>query len=482
MKLDPQTGTFIDLGQAIPGDGFVWTLALGADGLLYGGTSSSAHLFRVDPTTDIITDLGRVDPIEQYLRILCAGPDGWIYGSVGVGGADYIAYFPPTGELRHLLPVEQRVEGFTNLFNGADGEVYGGHLGQSYHLRDGALNPIFMLPAPRDRTCWQDGRPAEESAGYAGNSMVIHRVGEGPDGNIYASSIQPEYLLRFDPTTGACDNLGLIPGAEAYSFLAAYERLFIASYTHSTLQIYDPARHFDPSVERDPTAIEREKNPANYGPVAPHQQRPYDMVMGTDGKIYLASVAGYGFIEGALAWYDPRSDRVEYVTNPLGAEHLTALCALPDGRLVVASSPDGGKADARLFLWDTQTRTIVSAAVAPVPGEPEVANLTLGGDGKLYGSACQQLFVLEPETLRVLALGRSPESHIRRAGMLTLPDGRVVALAGTMAVFLRYTDDRIEIEPFAVYADWPWVGKGLLNGYLYAGSNTELIRCRIPGL
>ncbi|OPZ82017.1 MAG: hypothetical protein BWY76_02843 [bacterium ADurb.Bin429] len=139
-----------------------------------------------------------------------------------------------------------------------------------------------------------------------------------------------------------------------------------------------------------------------------------------------------------------------------------------------------GQTDARLFKWDPRARAVVGNPIVPVPGEIEISNLTLGGDGLLYGSAVQQLFVTDPATMRVLALGHSPLSHIRRAGMLTLEDGRVIALCGPYATFLRYRDGAIDIDVFAEYEKWPWVGKAVVDGYLYAGSGMELIRVKVP--
>ncbi len=487
LKLDVGAGTLTDLGQAVKGDTFIWSYTVGLDGLIFGGTSSNCHLFSIDPATDRIIDLGRVDETECYLRALVAGPDGWIYGAVGCGRMDFIAYHPLTETLCHLLPKALRTEGFPTLFLGCDGQVYGACHDTAYLLSNGNLLPVPEAPPACDRTRWADGRPAVEAPGYMGNAMVIHRVGDGPDGNIYASSIQPEYLLRYDPATGARDNLGQIPGAEAYSFVNAYDRLFIASYTESTLQVYDPAQPFRPSSERIPTPpdADRDCNPANYGPVAPHQQRPYDMALGADGNVYIASVAGYGYLRGVIAWYDPRADRIEYVPNPLGEESLTALCPLPDGDLIVASALLGGgvavaAADARLFRWNPQTQAVTGNPVVPIPGEKEISNLTLGGDGLLYGSACQQLFALDPASMQVLAIGRSPLSHVRRAGMLSLDNGRVIALCGPYAAFLRYRDGLLDIDAFAKCEKWPWVGKAVLDGWLYAGSGTELIRIKIP--
>lgn len=487
LKLDVQAGALTDLGQAVKGDGFIWSYAVGTDGLIYGGTSSNAHLFTIDPATDLIIDLGRVDAAECYLRTLVAGPDGWIYGAVGCGRMDFIGYHPATETLCHLLPKALRTAGFPELFLGCDGQVYGACHGTTYLLEGGTLLPVPAAPPVMDCTSWADGRQAVESPAYAGNAMVLHRVSDGPDGKVYASSIQPEYLLQYDPASGACVNLGLIPGAEAYSFVNAHDRLYIASYTESTLQIYDPKQPFQPGVERIPSPPDAERgcNPANYGPVAPRQQRPYDMVTGADGKIYIAGVAGYGFLQGALAWYDPPTDSIDYVMNPLGEESLTALCPLPDGTLIVASALLGGgvavaPTDARLFRWEPQTRAIIGNPVIPIPGEPEITNLALGGDGLLYGSACQQLFVLDSATMRVLALGHSPLSHIRRAGLLALEDGRVIALCGPYATFLTYRDNSIGIDIFAEYDKWPWVGKAVVDGWLYAASGAELIRVKIP--
>jgi hypothetical protein len=487
LKLDVQAGVLIDLGQAMHGDTFIWSYTVGTDGLIYGGTSSNAHLFSIDPTTDLITDLGRVDEQECFLRELCAGPDGWIYGAVGCGRMDFIAYHPPTETLCHLLPKALRTEGFPGLFLGCDGQVYGTCHGTTYLLEKGELLPVPEAPPAMDRTCWTDGTRAAEAPDYMGNTMMLHRVSDGPDGCIYATSTHPEYLFQYDPANGACVNLGLIPGEEAFAFVNAYARLFIASYPESTVQIYDPAQPFNASVERAPSPPDAEHgcNPANYGSIAPHQQRPYDMALGADGNVYIASAAGYGYLQGVIAWYDPLTNCIDYVPNPLGEERLTALCPLPEGHLLVASAllGDGvtvAPTDARLFRWNLQSRAIIGDPVVPITGEAEIGNLILGGDGLLYGSACQQLFVFDPATMTVLTTGRSPSGDVCRAGMLTLADGRVIALCGPYATFLRYHNGTLNIEIFAECGKWPLVGKAEIDGYLYASSGVELIRVKIP--
>ncbi|MHB9132141.1 MAG: hypothetical protein ACYDBB_13785 [Armatimonadota bacterium] len=487
LKLDPQTGVFTDLGQAVPGEVFIWCFSLGADGRIYGGTSSTAHLICIDPATDVVTDLGRIHPEEKYLRTICAAPDGWVYCGIGFDHASLIAYHPASGERRELQPAEERKEGCPSVYRGEDGNAYASYNERHVRLCDGDALSLPQAAPTLCRTRWADGRDAAESAAYPGSHLVLHRVGEGPDGNIYASSILPEYLFRYSPATGECVTLGLIPGAEAYSFLNAYDRLFIASYTHGTLQIYDPAKPFDPGVARDPSLLaisELDKNPANYGPMAPHQQRPYDMVLGKDGNVYVGSVAGYGYFDGAIAWYDPKADRIDYVMNPIAGHGIMAFCVLPDGQLAVGTESCGlpdTSPDGVLFCWNPETKAIASEVLTPFPGEPGVDNLALGDDGLLYGSARQQLFVLDPTTFTILARTHTPLSHVRRAGLHTLEDGRVIMLAGPSAYFLSYQHDEWQLEEFARYDDgWPWTGKAVLDGYLYAGSSVDLIRCKIP--
>jgi len=489
-RLCPRTGALDDLGGAVPGEQMIWALSPGPDGLLYGGTHPSAHLFVCDPASGALSDVGRMSERNQYNHDICAAPDGWVYCGLGCERAEIIAYHPATGARRSLLPEALSCPGFARVYRGEDGGAYVSLSGVHLRLCDGrAVEMPAAMPA-RSRTRLADGREAREPGTYPGNALCIHAVAAGPDGKIYASSILPEYLLQYDPASGVCANLGLIPGAEAYALLPAHDRLFIASYTGTTLQVYDPARPFNPGRQRIPTPpdAERGNNPANYGPLAAHQDRPFDMVMGADGRIYVGCVAGYGYRDGAIAWYDPATDTTGFALNPLKDQGVMALCPLPDGRLACGTSTLCGgvpptTTEGQLFLWDPRTRAMASAAIVPMPGMPEITNLALGGDGLLYGSAITELFVVDPRTMQVLSCVSSPQSHIRRQGMLTLEDGRVVALAGPMAIFVSYVDGAWRLEEFARFDDgWPWVGKAVLGDYLYAGSGSKLIRCAIPGL
>jgi len=478
LKLDPQTGELKDLGQAIPGETYIWQLSLGPDKKLYGCTYPGAKLLQFDPATGAMTDLGRMDPTQNYNRTLYAAPDGWVYCAIGSEKADLVAYNPQTKERRSLIPEAEREPGFGQIVRGADGIAYGTCNGKSYRLHEGAATPIDALPAAMPRTRLKNGKEAVEPNTYPGRELPIFRIAAGPDGKLYGSAILPEYLLRFDPADKKPVTMGLIPGAEAYSMLAAHDRLYIASYTGATLQIYDPAKPFDPGAERS-------KNPAYYGSTAPEQDRPYDITLGADGKVYLACVPSYGHHGGAISWYDPKTDTLGYAFAPVAEQAVASICALPDGLLVGGTSIEGGPGtqprakEAVLFLWDTARREKVFECV-PVPGASIIVNLARGGDGLVYGTAGGKVFVFDPKARKALAQTALKQGGVARAGLLTLDDGRVVALAGSSALFLRYAGGRWQARTFAQADAALSVGKAVIGEWLYAVTDKHLVRCRIP--
>ncbi len=478
LRFNPRAQRLEDLGQAIPGETYVWRLSLGPDRMLYGCTYPGAKLLQIEPATGKMNDLGRMDPSQNYNRTLCAAPDGWVYCGIGSEKGNLVAYNPETKELRSLLPEEERKPGFGSVIQGEDGNAYGTFAGKNYAFKDGKASVIADLPAAKSQTRLKNGREASASNKYPGRDLPIFRIAAGPDGKIYGSTILPEYLLRFDPGDMSRVTMGLIPGAEAYSMLSAHGKLFIASYTGATLQIYDPTKPFAPGGSRD-------NNPSHYGSTAPEQDRPYDIALGADGRIYMACVPSYGHHGGAISWYDPKTDQVEYVPSPLEDHAIASICTLPGGPMVVGTSIEGGPGtqplvkEASLFIWDPERKENLFECV-PVAGAGSIDNLTVGGDGLVYGSAGGELFAFDPKTRRVLSRITLRQGRIGRAGLLTLKDGRVVGLAGAAAILPRFSRGRWQVIEFA-RSDAPfYTGKAVLGDWLYAATEQHLLRCKIP--
>jgi hypothetical protein len=478
LRLDPESGNLDDLGQAIPGETYIWQLSLGPDGYLYGCTYPGAKLLQVDPKSGTMTDLGKMDPVQNYNRTLCAAPDGWVYCAIGSEKANLAAYNVKTRELRSLIPEADRKPGFGQIIRGADGNAYGTCLGKTYRLKDGAAEVIAELPAAMPRQQLKAGGTMDDPGTYPGRDLPIFRVAAGPDGQVYGSSILPEYLLRYNPAEPKPVTMGLIPGAEAYSMLSAHDRLYIASYTGATLQVYDPTKPFKPGAARG-------NNPSYYGSTAPEQDRPYDITLGADGRVYMACVPSYGHFGGALSWYDPKTDSVDHVSSPVKDQALSSICALPNGLLACGTSIEGGPGtkpratEAVLFLWDPASRQKAFECV-PVAGSSNISNLASGPDGLIYGTAGATLFAFDSSKRQVVARTHLTQGSVSRAGLHALPDGRVIALAGSSALFVRYAGGKWQAREFAHSGAPLTVGKAVVGDYLYAAADKELVRCRIP--
>ena len=478
LRLDTKTDKLKDLGIAIPGEQYIWYLSLGPDKMLYGTTYPNAKLFRLNPKTNKVTDLGRMDPNDEYNRTLCASPDGWVYCATGSEKADLVAYNIASGERRELIPPADRKPGFGTISRGEDNNAYATYFDKHYRLRDGAATEIAELPPLHNRMLWADGKPAATPNTYAGRDLPIFRVATGPDKKIYASGVLPEYFLRFDPADKKLVTMGLIPGAEAYSMLAAYGNLFIASYTGSTLQAYDPTKPFAPGTKRG-------NNPTYYGSTAPNQNRPYDMVLGPDNKLYIANVPGYGIVGGALSWYDPQTGMVEHIPTPIKDHSLASLCALAKPLLAIGTSSEAGSGakpavpEAALFFWDTEKKTIAWQGT-PIPGAQIYNNMALGGDSLLYVSTEKEVFAFDTTTHTVVGRTILKEGPVVRAGMLSLDDGRVVAITKKSANLIRFANGKWNTDAFAATKFPMNTGKAVLDGWLYAAADNKLVRCKIP--
>ncbi|MBI2635580.1 MAG: fibronectin type III domain-containing protein [Parcubacteria group bacterium] len=296
----------------------------------------------------------------------------------------------------------------------------------------------------------------------------------------------PEYIARFDPATGQTTKLGIIPsGGEAYSMIAAYGKLFIASYPHAILHIYDPTKPFNPSPR-----LTKTDNPAYYGSTAPNQDRPRAMVKGNDGRIYMANHPTYGYLGGAISWYDPVNDSVGSVPTPVPNQSLWSLASLPDGTIAIGTDIDGGPGtvptatQTKLCVWNYNDPTRCQWEGAPLqPGNTGIKSLALGGDNLLYGAGGKQVFAFNPATRTILATTTFPQGGVlHRAGLMTLADGRVVALTASSATFVKYNSSTTGgTWTFKTFAKGTLTSGGaILGDYLYAASGKALVRVRIP--
>ncbi|GAA2210777.1 hypothetical protein GCM10009850_062360 [Nonomuraea monospora] len=109
FRYDPFTDQVSELGMAVPGESFVWSVATSPDGsAVYGGTSPTGRLFRYDVAAGTFTDLGTPVPGDQLVRDLAVGADGTLYAGVGAVSMKVAVLAPGGGTVQRVIdpPIE----------------------------------------------------------------------------------------------------------------------------------------------------------------------------------------------------------------------------------------------------------------------------------------------------------------------------------------------------------------------------------------
>lgn len=496
QRVETRTGRIVDLGRPAPGEEMIWDLALGADGKLYGGTSPSARLVRYDPRAGKLEDLGRMHPTEQYLRYVAASADGWVYAGVGSTRMDIVAYRISSGEHRLILPADRPQPGFAEVWAGADGKAFALAGKQVYRLDGWTAAPIDGKDAaPRSRPLrTKDGRslalrsgaleakgPAGSSAAlsyaYAGRDQQVFRLGLGPDGRVYGSTMLPARLVRLDEERGRFDDLGELGGGEVYSFLGLGKQLLMAGYAvGAPLLRYAPGEPFAPGASPNPARV--------HYPGADESWRPLAMVAGPGGKAWIGAIPGYGKTGGPLVAWDAERGQVEERV-PVPDQSLSALAVWKE-RLVGGTAVKGGSgakataAAAKVFVWEPAAGKVLFD-LEPVPGAPIVDNLAVVGD-VLWGIAGSTYFSVDLGTRQVKVRRPLPFLGGTVFGALAAgPDGRLWGLAGGPKGGVFALDPASGEASLVVKMPRPITGGFATRGrYIYFACGAEVYRYHLP--
>lgn len=483
LEFDPATRRFLFHGP-LPSPTATWIVdyafAEAPDGVIFAGTTPDCHLISYDPATQRLTDHGRMDPREEYPRFMAFDAAGWLYCGIGNARGNIVAFNPATGEMRQIVPEEERKEGSGWVFRGADGKVYGtaSRGGVNYRMFAGRAEVIDPSQrAPEVRTgviCWvdktgtfPDGRQLTDYALHdrwleihnpatgetrritfdytpAGGAVFTSLVA-GPDGCLYASTCHPMRFVRYDPRTDQMTDLGGMPGIGNFCAMDVYgTQIVAASYSDGILHRYDPAQPFNGGVGEQPNPCELARWPREIC-------RPRACLAHPDGRhLLMAGYAAYGLTGGGLGIYDTSTGAAQVITheNLVPYQSTVALQALPDGNLVggtCISAPGGGQVQATeavLYLFDFPARKVIFQTV-PVPGAGQIKSLLVVGERVLGLTENGRYFVFDVPT-RAVVHTEDWSQWGMAGGLGRGPDGRVWACL-TRAL-LRLTPDNLGRE------------------------------------
>jgi streptogramin lyase len=498
LKLETRSGTLADLGRPSPTEQYIWSMAFGSDENLYAGTYPGARLVRYNRARGTVEDLGRLDPVEQYARYLATSNDGFVYVGIGTSRMNIAAYHIATGQSREILPAAYQAVGTVQVYKGADGNVYGLAGKNAFRMQGWKAVPIdpkspagfvttnrtrdSLVLALRDRTLvitdTRTGRVIERDYAYQGHELAVFRVGVGPDGHLYASSVLPGRLLRLEDDHGRIHDLGPLGGGEVYTFLSRHGRLLMGAYSlGGPLLVFDPAH----PVSAVPAAL----NPTPIGSsVIDESWRPQAMTLGPGGKVYVGGIPGYGKLGGPLYAWDV--DKGSVIGADLVARQAVSALALWHDWIVAGTTVRGGEGShpsettVRIVVWNPSTKE-VEFDLAPIAHADAIENLAVAPNGKVYAIAAHKLIVLDM-TSRALTIRPLPFTASTLWSSFGLgPDGRLWGLAagaegGIFAVDPSTNDIALVARPPSPIT----AGFAIVGGNLYFASGAELYRYVIP--
>jgi hypothetical protein len=410
-----------------PGEGYLWTFALGSDGRVYGGTYPGGKLGALDLETFALEDLGAPAAPNLYLRHTSALPDGRIFCQFGFEQPVTMLFDPATKQFSRAPEALQRV---------AQGVSWNGFFlagDRAYRMPDLAevVPPPFPAP-PAERGPWSvdlalshDRTLAlrQDSAIYrcrAGETEVTRLV-DLPLGNLalYALNDRGEifgvrgqeyFVLRpgdtsmnLEPIPGECaprathflrvDEEERVWGGPSFGQTLFYHETKTGETVNTRTvsdhggEVYDVAViegicyavayaggeiiRFDPNAGWDQI---RHRNPQTLATVAPEYIRPAaGVTVGPDGRLYSGWWAKYGAYGGAVAGTDPRSGETEIIVDPLGPQGISGLAVLGEIALIGTTTsanglPKQAGSSAQLGVYDLKERKVLYSHSFPDAG------------------------------------------------------------------------------------------------------------------
>ncbi|MCA9412415.1 MAG: hypothetical protein KC944_14460 [Candidatus Omnitrophica bacterium] len=465
MTFDIAKKTFLN-HKRLGDQTYVWSVAMGSDGRVYGGSYPGARLGAFDPDTGEVEDLGCPLEPNMYLRMTASTPGRQILCSLGNNTPGHQVYDPQKKTFQPLPGLDRTATVssptvFENLFIASvSGKGVMAWKGDELEpvsserlpkLPDGATwYPVSGLCTP-DRLIMQSGTKIYRlDRGEATPTFLFEKDlrggilrGISRDGIVLGNRGQDYFLLRppdYDleirpipieargrsPLFLRSDPEGRIWGGPHFGQTLFYydpdtdETVNTGAICDGGGEVYDVAFQngktyavsyaggditvFDPGLPWDQWNLENPKPLANVRDEG--FIRPLAGIdVGKDGFLYSGWMAKYGVYGGSLARTDPETGEQEVYENPLGPRALSALDTL-DGRVYLGTtlSANGlGNATGPVTVGAWDIVEKKIVASRDFEGPSNVSHLAAFPKGIVVALDGATLLVLDPETLETRA-------------------------------------------------------------------------------
>jgi len=524
-----------------PGESYIWNLAIGGDGRIYGGTYPGGKLGAFDLGTYKVEDLGAPAPPNMYLRWVSATPDGRLLCSLGNDKPTQVLYDPASKRVEPVPPPLAGV-GMGVTWNGyfvAGSRVF---KGRAFAVVD---PPPFPTP-PSDKGGWQadvyltsddvlflrqgnaiyrcargdkalrliadlelrGGWPlaatkAGQVLGVRGQDYFVINPGDqrlslkpipvesGPRptlflradsrGRLWGGPHFGQTLWWMDTKTKQVVNTGAIcdAGGEVYDAAFIGGKVYAASYAGGDITAYDPDQPWDEWSGKNPRPVAR---------VGPAYIRPTGgIVVGPDGKLYSGWMAQYGHYGGAIAITDPATGATRVIENPLGEQAVEGLAV--DGRYAyVGTSLTANGLPAK--PGESPCFGIVELATGEVAFRREFPKAS-GVRAVVYDAQTKRLAMAVDGRLRIFdpasqRFARGPAGELRSVTSRSMAVGRLPGAAGNSRLFYGHEELLIALDlrtgqassMGALPADITCIAMGA-DGAVYVSCGPDVYRVRL---
>lgn len=401
-----------------PGEDYIWNLALGKDGRVYGGTYPGGKLGAFDLEANTVEDCGAPAPPNLYLRNVASLPDGRILCSFGTAQPTQLLYEPA---MKQFSPLSETLQGAT------DGVTWNGLFLAGARVFRGeelaVIEPPFPVPPPEAGGWYVDTYTTTQDTLVLrqGNAVYRYKVGDtsltkvcdidlrggrllavardgsllgvrGQEyfvvktgdmqlslkripgeqsprnmlflkadarGRVWGGPTFGQTLFHLDPVSGAFENTSSIcdGGGEVYDAAFINGRVYAAAYSGGDIVEYDPDQPWDQWNLKNPRSITALGSRGYIRPIG-------GIIAGADGKLYSGWMAKYGTYGGAIAITDPKSGETELIENPLGEAAISGLAVVGQRAYIGTSTsanglPNNPNMSVRFGVVDLTSRKVI---------------------------------------------------------------------------------------------------------------------------
>lgn len=474
-----------------PRESYIWNLAVGSDGRVYGGTYSGGKLGALDLNNYTVEDFGNPAPPNIYLRYVWALPDGRILCHFNTEKPTGMIFDPKTKKFEPS-PV--------SLSGSAFGTTFDGYFVSGRQVFDGKtleeIKPIPFPTPPADKGAWSFAAMTNDKTAYMsqGSTLYSYTAGDddlklvcnlrggirqvtskgwalglrgqdyfvikpgdtevelkripvessprktmflrvAPDGKLWGGPHFGQTLWWMDPVTKKYENTSNIcdAGGEAYDVAFTDGKVYAVSYVRGDVVEYDPNQPWDQINHVNPRVI-ASLSPSGY--IRPEGGTN----LGPDGKLYTGWLAGYGVYGGAVSITDPKTGDTRLIENPLGEQAVIGAFPGDDGLVYVSTGlvgnglPKKAGENPRFGVLDSATEKVIfqeefagKSNIWALAYDAKSKRVLIAVDGKMT--------LFDASKRRFMSLIDAPARY-----------GRSVALAGDGLVYYPHKDTVIKLD------------------------------------